>query len=312
MEPLDFVKAYQWNYRPKTPMRPAWFTEWPRGARIAVTINIMHEWESRPGPHTMGRRPMPRDTVYSDDFLALSARAYGANFGIWRLLDVLDKHNVKATVITSGLTAALFPESVAEAHRRGHEIATHHWDQTFHPTSYRTTDEERNAITKSLAAIENATGERPWGYMSPGPRPGPFTLELCAELGFRWNGDYCDSDIPYTIDVNGVKLASLGYVRPAHSDNDIVPLGLACGLQQLKDEFDAHYEEAQRHPMKFRYAMHNFTGGRPGWAKVFDNFLEYVKGFPGVWFARCIDMADYWLEQELLYERTQGIAHKAA
>ena len=26
MESLDFVKAYQWNYRPKTPKRPAWFT----------------------------------------------------------------------------------------------------------------------------------------------------------------------------------------------------------------------------------------------------------------------------------------------
>ena len=34
--------------------------------------------------------------------------------------------------------------------------------------------------------------------------------------------------------------------------------------------------------MKFRYSMHNFTGGRPGLAKVFDNFLHYAKSFPGV------------------------------
>ncbi|HEX9660857.1 MAG TPA: polysaccharide deacetylase family protein, partial [Candidatus Binatia bacterium] len=218
MESLDFVKAYQWNYRPKTPKRPAWFTQWPGGARLAVTINVMHEWESKPGPHTMGRRPMPADTSYTDDFMALGAREYGANFGIWRLLDVLDKHEVKATVITSGLMAELFPETVVEAKRRGHEIATHHWDQTIHPTAYRTKEAERDAIVKSIEAIEKATGERPSGYMSPGPRPGPFTLELCAELGFKWNGDYCDSDIPYTINVNGAKLVSLGYVRPAHSD----------------------------------------------------------------------------------------------
>jgi peptidoglycan/xylan/chitin deacetylase (PgdA/CDA1 family) len=312
MELSDLVKTYQWNYLPKTPRRPAWFTEWPGGARIAVTINIMHEWESAPGWHTMARRPMPPDTIYKEDFLALSARAYGANFGIWRLLDVLDKHGVKATVITSGLTAALFPESVAAAHRRGHEIASHHWDQTVHPTSYRTKEEEKEAIVKSLVAIEKAIGERPSGYMSPGPRPGPFTLELCAELGFKWNGDYCDSDIPYTIDVNGARFASLGYVRPAYTDNDIVSLGLAGALQQLKDEFDAHYEEAQRHPMKFRYAMHNFTGGRPGLAKVFDDFLRYVKGFPGVWFARCIDMANFWLEQETLHEQKKNKGDKAA
>ncbi len=68
-------------------------------------------------------------------------------------------------------------------------------------------------------------------------------------------------------------------------------------LEQLKDEFDAHYEEAERHPMKFRYAVHNFNDGRPGAAKVLENFLQYVKSHPGVWFCRCIDIAQYWLEQ---------------
>ncbi len=298
MASLDFVKAYQWNYRPQTPKRPAWFTEWPGGARIAVTINVMHEWESKPGWATMRRFPMPPNSVYTDDFLGLGAREYGANFGFWRLLDVLDKHDVKATVISSGLTAELFPDTVREARKRGHEVATHHWDQTYQPPSYKTKKEEREAILKSITAIEKASGERPLGYMSPGPRPSPFSLELCAELGFIWDGDYSDSDIPYTINVNGKKVVSVGYVRPGYTDNDIATLSLAAGLQQLKDEFDAHYEEAQRHPMKFRYAMHNFTGGRPGLAKLFDNFLRYVKGHSGVWFCRCIDMANFWLEHE--------------
>ncbi len=298
MASLDFVKAYQWNYRPQTPKRPTWFTEWPGGARIAVTINVMHEWESKPGWATMRHFPMPPNSVHTYDFLGLGAREYGANFGFWRLLDVLDKHGVKATVISSGLTAELFPDTVKEAKKRGHEVATHHWDQTYQPPSYKTKEEEREAILKSIAAIEKATGERPLGYMSPGPRPGPFSLELCAELGFTWDGDYSDSDIPYIMNVNGKKVVSVGYVRPGYTDNDIVPLGLAGGLQQLKNEFDAHYEEAQRHPMKFRYAMHNFTGGRPGLAKLFDNFLQYVKGHSGVWFCRCVDMANFWLEHE--------------
>ncbi len=294
---LSFVEAYGWNYRPQTPRRPAWFTEWPGGKRIAVSINIMNEWESRPGRHTIAR-PMPPDTYYTDDFLALGARQYGANFGFWRLLDVLDKHDVKATIISSGLTATLFPDTVRAAAERGHEVATHHWDQTIHPTVYKTREEEREALVNSMTAIERATGQRPLGYMSQGPRPGPFTLELCAELGFKWNGDYCDSDIPYTIDVKGTKLVSVGYVRPAYTDNDIIGLGLRGALQQLKDEFDAHYEEAERHPMKFRYAMHNYTGGRPGMARVFDQFLDYVQGFDGVWFCRLIDLADFWLAHD--------------
>lgn len=293
----DLKNAYHWNYRPQSPRRPDWFTQWPGGNRVAVTINIMHEWESAPRPHTARKRPMsPGATCL--DFLGLTARQYGATFGFSRLLDVLDRFEVKATVFASGLMAELFPETLKEAVRRGHEVACHHWDQSKHPFEYRTMEEEREDILKAIDAIEKATGERPLGYMSPGPRPSPFTLELCASLGFKWNGDYGDSDVPYLIHVNGKKLVSVGYVRPGYTDNDLLPFGLQGALRQLNDEFDAHYEEAARHPMKFRYAMHNFTGGRPGLAKVFERFLEYAKGHQGVWFCRCIDMAQYWSEHE--------------
>lgn len=293
MDRAQLASIYQWNYRPQSPKRPGWFTQWPGGNRLAVTINIMHEWESMPSNSTVRKRAMtPSATCI--DFLALCAREYGANFGFHRLLNLLDKFDIKATVLTSGLMAELFPDTLKEAVGRGHEVACHHWDQTHHPFEYLTMDEERAVILRSVDAIEKATGTRPAGYMSPGPRPSPFTLEICASLGFRWNGDYCNSDFPYWIDVDGKKLVSIGYVRPAYTDNDLLPLGLSGALQQLKDEFDAHYEESAAQPMKFRYAMHNFTGGRPGLAKVFERFLEYVKGHRGVWFCRSIDMAEFW------------------
>ena len=70
---------------------------------------LLHEWESVPAP---GRQPMPKDAHHKFDYLALGTREYGARSGVWRLLDVLDRHAVKATVIASGLVAELFPESV--------------------------------------------------------------------------------------------------------------------------------------------------------------------------------------------------------
>lgn len=295
----DLISSYQWNVRPRSPQRPKWFTAWPGGKRIAVTFNIMHEWESVPRSAAIRKRELMPGAA-GIDFLALSARQYGVNFGFHRLLDVLDRFDVKATVLTSGLMAELFPETLIDAITRGHEIACHHWDQSRHPFEYTSMEEERNAIVKSVDAIERATGQRPLGYMSPGPRPSPYTLEICASLDFAWNGDFCDSDVPYTIDMNGKKIVSLGYVRPGYTDNDLLPLGLPGALEQLKAEFDAHFEESARHPMKFRYAMHNFTGGRPGLAKVFERFLEYVKNHQDVWFCRCIDIATFWAEQENL------------
>jgi peptidoglycan/xylan/chitin deacetylase (PgdA/CDA1 family) len=210
----------------------------------------------------------------------------------------LDQFDVKATVFTSGLMAELFPATLKEAVERGHEVACHHWDQSRHPFDYPTMEEERVAVLKSVEAIERASGIRPVGYMSPGPRPSPHTLEICVSLGFQWNGDYGNSDVPYFIKVNDSKLVSLGYVRPGYTDNDLLAYGLSGALQQLKDEFDAHYFESARHPMKFRYAMHNFTGGRPGLAKVLENFLEYLKSHQSVWFSRCTDIARFWLEND--------------
>jgi peptidoglycan/xylan/chitin deacetylase (PgdA/CDA1 family) len=293
----DLIKSYQWNYRPQSPQWPKWFSAWPGGNRIAVTFNIMHEWESVPRSVAIRKREM-MPAASRIDFLALGARQYGANFGFQRLLDVLQEFDVKATILTSGLMAELFPGTLLEAAKRGHEIACHHWDQSRHPFEYTSAEEEREAIVKSIDAIERATGQRPLGYMSPGPRPGPHTLEIAAALDFKWNGDYCDSDVPYMIDVDGKKMVSLGYVRPSYTDNDLLPLGLSGALQQLKAEFDAHFEESARHPMKFRYAMHNFTGGRPGLAHVFEKFLTYLKGHEGVWFCRCIDLARFWSEAD--------------
>jgi len=290
----DFVEAYQWNCRPQHPTRPDWFTEWPGGARMAVMLILLHEWESVPAI----ARPMPRGAHHTFDYLALGAREYGARFGIWRLLDVLDRQDIKATVITSGLVAELFPESVREVKTRGHELATHGWDQSMHPPVFKSKDDERNSVVKSVAALEEAAQQRIVGYMSQGPRPTPHTLEICTDLGFVWTADYSDSDIPYVINVNGKKIVSVGYVMPNYTDNDLVPLGLDGGLKQLQLAFDAGYEESRRHPMKFCFACHVHISGRPGMSKLLDQFIDYAKGHDGVRFYPCIDVANFWLAHD--------------
>lgn len=290
----DFVQPYQWNYRPQHPKRPEWFTAWPDGARMAVMLILLHEWESVP---TIAR-PMPRGAHHTFDFLALGAREYGARFGVWRLLDVLDRRRIKASVVASGLVAELFPESVREVTARGHELATHGWDQSKHPPVYRTKEDELESVRRSIKALETAGGQRIRGYMSQGPRPTPHTLEICKELGFVWTADYSDSDVPYVIDVSGKKIVSVGYVMPNYTDNDLVPLGLDAGLRQLQQAFDAGYEESLRHPMKFCYACHVHISGRPGMSKLLDGFIEYAQSRAGVRFYTCMEIADFWLQRE--------------
>ncbi|HYT55156.1 MAG TPA: polysaccharide deacetylase family protein [Verrucomicrobiae bacterium] len=184
MMPTDLPQRYHWNYRPRSPERPVWFTQWPDGNRIAVTINIMHEWESAPRSDTIQKRAMTPGSSYLD-FLALGAREYGANFGFCRLLDVLDRFHVKATVLTSGLMAELFPATLKEATRRGHEVACHHWDQSKHPFDYADAEEEREAIARSIEAIEKSD------------RDSPLRLHVAGTASESLHsGDLCLSRVP--------------------------------------------------------------------------------------------------------------------
>jgi peptidoglycan/xylan/chitin deacetylase (PgdA/CDA1 family) len=289
--PEDFIDAYQWNLRGQHLVRPAAFREWPNGARLAVVIIILNEWQSFPWHRD---RAMPANSHHKFDFLGLGGREYGAKHGVWRLLDVLDAAGVKSTMVTSGLLAELFPESVRVGHQSGHEIATHQWDQSVHPPTFKSRDEERASLIKSMEALQKVTGEPVRGYMSPGPRPTPHTLDLLAELDFRWTCDYVDSDIPSIITVGGKQVVSVGYSTPGCVDSQLLEHGAVGGLAEIKYAFDAMYEESKKHPLKFCYAVHAHWGGTPSMGRLLADFLDHAKSRDGVWFARCIDVADFW------------------
>ncbi len=292
--PNDFLDAYQWGLRGQHVVRPAGFREWPTGARLAVVIIVLNEWESVPRHRN---RAMPANAHHTFDFLALGGREYGAKHGVWRLLDVLNARDVKSTMVTSGLVAELFPDTVRAGHRSGHEIATHQWDQSVHSPMFKSRDEERASLVKSMDALEKVTGERIRGYMSPGPRPTPHTLDLLAELDFRWTCDYVDSDMPSVISVGGKRIVSVGYSTPGCVDSQLFEHGAVGGLAEIKYAFDAMYEESKRYPLKFCYAVHAHWGGTPSMARLLAEFLDHARGHDGVWFARCIDVADFWSDR---------------
>ena len=93
--------------------------EWPDGKRLAVMVAF--DYQSEVGPRFMadGKTPhMGQITEYS----------YGGRVGIWRILDIMDRHGIKGTFNTVGVLADLYPESVKAIVDRGHEIAGHSYD----------------------------------------------------------------------------------------------------------------------------------------------------------------------------------------
>lgn len=287
----DFTSAYQWDIRPQLPERPDWFKAWPSGAKMAVQIIILHEWESTPWHRS---RPMPATSHHKFDFMSLGGREYGARHGIWRLMDVVEAHGFKATIMTNGLTAELFPDSVRASAKRGHEVVAHQWDQSVFPPMFRTREEERDALLKTKQTLERVSKQTVRGYMSPGPRPTPYTLGLLAELGYEWTCDYVDSDFPYFIPVGGKRLVATPYATPGCIDFDLLAYSLPERLNHMKLMFDATYQEAEHHPMMFSYAVHTHWGGTTGMAQVLHQFLSYVQTHKGLWRPLGSDIVGFW------------------
>lgn len=255
---------------------------WPTGKRLAVLVNVALEgWSagSGPGIGPMGN-PLPRGAF---DFQARSWAEYGPRRGMSRLLKVLDRTGVKATVMTSGIVAERYPELVAAVAAAGHEVCAHGYAQELVPA---TLDEpaECASITESVRVLEAATGARPTGWISPRCTPSERTARLLAESGFEWYADVFDDDlprveltdagpivaIPFTMDLNDLPL-HVRYGQP--------PENFVATLRYLVKRWSAGSDEYGC----LDVTVHAHVFGRPLGALAFADALEVLCSEHWVW-----------------------------
>jgi len=277
---------------------------WPGGARLAVQMVINYEEGSEyslldgdPRREPTGDMASP---VASDkrDLVGESFFEYGSRVGVWRLLDLMDRHGIKCTVLTAGLALERNPAVAREITRRGHEPAGHGYRWIEHHTMTR--DQERESIEKAVEAIRRTTGERPFGWM---PRYGSSlnTRELLAsEGGFEYDSCHAiNDDLPYWQQVLGKPWLVVPYANDVNDGRAF--RGGGGGPDDfhamMRYTFDMLYAEGATRPKMMTVALHCRVSGRPAMAWVVDRFLQYARQFPDVWFARRIDIARLWREQ---------------
>ena len=83
-----------------------------------------------------------------------------------RLLEIVAAHDLKATFFCLGWMADRHPHVIRRIHSLGHEIGTHSY---AHQLAYEQTPEQfTRDFRRSLAALEDATGEKVRAYRAPG------------------------------------------------------------------------------------------------------------------------------------------------
>jgi len=122
-----------------------------------------------------------------------------------RLLDIFDRHQVKATFFVLGWVAERFPKLVREVHDRGHELACHSY---WHRKIYSLSPAEFRADTRlAREVIEQAASVAVSGYRAPTwsvTSDSLWALDILAEEGFT----YDSSIFPIHHDLYGVPGAS--------------------------------------------------------------------------------------------------------
>ena len=125
----------------------------------------------------------------------MSRGEFGAEVGVPRVLNLLDKYNIKATFFTPGHTADTFPEICKEVVRRGHEVAHHGYaHKNIAELSF---EEETKEMEMGLEALQKI-GVKPLGYRSPAWDYSPNTLKLIEKYGFKYDSSLMANDLyPY-------------------------------------------------------------------------------------------------------------------
>jgi polysaccharide deacetylase family protein (PEP-CTERM system associated) len=126
------------------------------------------------------------------------------------ILDLLDKHEVRATFFILGWIAERYPRLVQKIFREGHEIASHGYG---HRLIYaQTPDEFRADIRRSVVILEDIIGSPVTAYRAPSfsiTQKSRWALEILIEEGFRADS----SVVPIYHDVYGIPGAQAGLHR---------------------------------------------------------------------------------------------------
>lgn len=255
----------------------------PDGARVAVwvTPNIEHFHYDKPAisltPMTAGMQP---------DVLNYAWRDYGARVGVWRLMEILDRHGVVATAALNSEACEFYPEIVDAGRRLGWEWMAHGVSNSMLIAGL-SEDEERRMIAGVLDTIESHAGVRPRGWLSPALTESHHTLDLLAEAGVGYVADWCNDDQPYRMTTRAGPIVAMPYTLEVGD----IPVFLEKGgsgedfYRLVVDQFDVLWEEGAETARILSIAVHPFLIGHPFRAKHLDRALGYMKERDEVWFA---------------------------
>jgi peptidoglycan/xylan/chitin deacetylase (PgdA/CDA1 family) len=281
--------------------------ELPNGARLAfwVGLNVEHYLVDKPATSIFSGTAM-----LQPDPLNYGWRDYGPRVGIWRMMDVLDKYRMRASVLLNADVCQSYPQIISEGNKRGWVWLAHGKNNSIFEAGM-SLEEERAYLTDVVRSIEQGTGKRPKGWLGPALTETFNTPEILAELGLTYLLDWCNDDQPYPLKVKAGRMISVPYSIEMNDITLFVSKSLSGPdfAQQVMDQFDVLYEEGGKSGRVMCLALHPFVVNQPFRHKYLDQVLEYIAGHDEVWLTTSDDIAEWYLANA--YEQAARGSQKA-
>jgi allantoinase len=280
------VENRLFDYSPITERPPI---SWPGGARVAayIGLNVEHFLLDRPSTSIW---PGTADLV--PDALNYGWRDYGPRVGIWRTIESLDRHGIRASVLLNSDVADHYPQIIKAGLDRDWAWLAHGRTNSILHTDMAL-DEERQVLTDIVETIAAATGRRPHGWMGPGLTETSNTPALLAELGLNYVLDWTNDDQPYQLNVPG--MISVPYTVEL---NDLGMFGKGVTgpefVQIVKDQYEQLHADSEHSGRVMALALHPFVIGQAFRAKYLDEALEYLAVQPDIWLTTSDEIAEHY------------------
>ena len=269
--------------------------EWPDGKRIAfyLGLNIEHYEIDKPSTSIFANT-----ASLAPDPLNYGWRDYGPRVGLWRMMEVMDKHGVRGSVLLNSDVCTRYPQIISEGNKRGWVWLAHGKNNAIFEAGM-SLEEERTYLTDVVGTIRQHTGQQPKGWLGPALTETFNTPDILAELGLTYILDWCNDDQPYPVNVKSGRMISVPYSIEV---NDI-PCFLGHGMsaaefeQTMVDQFEGLYEAAGTSGLVMALAVHPFVIGLPFRLKYLSRFLAHITAEKGVWVTTSDEISAWYMER---------------
>jgi peptidoglycan/xylan/chitin deacetylase (PgdA/CDA1 family) len=267
--------------------------EWPNGEHVALWIipNIEYfSMQERPGGYGPGKIP---------DVVMWTERDYGNRVGVFRIMEAMDRYDMRGTVALNSNLCAEHPRIIEEGNKRKGEWMGHNESNTRR-LNEAGPGEETKIIRRTVETIEKECGQRPVGWLSAGLQETWDTVDLLAEHGCEYVADWCNDDQPYAMNLEGGRsLIAMPYTQQLN-DKSAIERRLVSGdgfCQMICDQFDVLYKEGAKSGRVMAIAIHPYIVGVPHRMVGFERALKYISKHKKVWKATGSEIARHYIAQ---------------